>query len=107
MGELKKPESDSMLQNYLLVNGISLSSEGSAELGLNKTNALGFIALLHQKNIPVLGIEVWRYSSGRHRIDSIGGWYSISLVIETNHPEVIEFINSSNLEQNDVVTIQF
>lgn len=106
MGELKKSESDSM-QNYLLVNGISLSSEGSAELGLNKTNALGFIVLLHQKNIPVLGIEVWRYSSGRHRIDSIGGWYSISLEIETNHSEVIKFINSSNLEQNDVVTIQF
>lgn len=106
MGELKKSESDAM-QNYLLVNGISLSSEGSAELGLNKTNALGFIALLHQKSLPVLGIEVWRYSSGRHRIDSIGGWYSISLEIETNHFEVNEFINSSNLEQNDVLTIQF
>lgn len=106
MDELKKSESDAM-QNYLLVNGISLSSEGSAEQGLNKINALGFIALLRQKSLPVLGIEVWRYSSGRHRIDSIGGWYSISLEIETNHSEVIEFINSSNLEQNDVVTIQF
>lgn len=92
---------------YLEERGVDLSSGGSAERGLHSQDAVGFIELLSQNDVCPLGIEPWRETSGRYRIDSLGVWASESEDAKACSSEAIRAIERLCLGERDVITVQF
>jgi hypothetical protein len=107
MGDHSKSTLYSMLLAYLEERGVDLSSGGSAERGLYRQDAIGFIELLSQNGVRPLGIEPWRKISGRYRIDSFGVWASNSEDPRACSSEAKRIIEGLCLGERDVITIQF
>lgn len=107
MGDRSKSAVHSELLAYLDDRGVDLHSEGISERGLHLPDALAFIDLLSRHGVTVLGMEPWRYSSGRYRIESLGVWASDSSDPDPSNAEAKRVVALFNLKADDVVTIQF
>nr|WP_315476497.1 hypothetical protein [uncultured Undibacterium sp.] len=93
------------INEFLQDKGISLVEFGSAELALCKIDAISFLAMIEKFGIRPLGIEVWNKVDGGWSINSLGGWYSEN--VEVDSKDAMDFVGSKLVADSDVVTIQF
>jgi hypothetical protein len=100
-----KPET--VLNEFLRTNGISLASGGSAEFAVDLINARAFIEMLDDLGGNPLGIEVWRWVAGDLAIQSLDGWYSESGDPQVNIESAKEFIFGPSTRPGDLYSIQY
>ena len=85
---------------------MSLKSEGSAELGLSLNNALRFIELLEENQVPLFGAEVWRRVGIRYDLDVSTIWYSDTRYQE-DYRSASDSLKRAGLAAEDLITVQF
>lgn len=93
------------LQTFLESRGRPLSSYGSGEHGLVRQEALHFLDLLKELDMPPLGVDVWRSQGSQLTIEGLDGWYPDSQ--EDVWTAVRDFLVETKMGEEDLFTIQF
>lgn len=107
MGDRTHTKLYSMLLNFLELHGCSLAEHGSAERGLNFTDALAFVELLRVNRVPLLGIELWRCDGGVLEQDITEIWYSEGAANGDHYSDAKGYFNRIKTGSGDVFAIQF
>ena len=107
MGSQSHVKLYSMLLAYLEEHGCSLIEHGSAERGLDITDARAFIGLLRTNQVRLLGVELWRATSNRLELDVREIWYPRTSDDSACYKDAEHYFNRVTARPGDVFTIQF
>ena len=107
MGDRSHVNLYTMLLNFLEQHGCSLAEDGSAERGLNFTDALAFVELLQVNRVPLLGVELWRSHGGVLEQDLSEIWYSEGAADADHYSDAKGYFNRIKTGSGDVFAIQF
>ena len=88
-------------------HGRHLIEYGSAEYGVNITDARALLELLATKGVPVLGIEIWREVNGHYRLKGQETLVPVPGDAAVAHLDALQYLANINAGQNDVFGIQF
>lgn len=95
------------LWNFMEHHGVSLDPYGSGELGFRRDAALKVVSMIHDLDMNVLGMEVWKSEDDGYSIDSLAGWYPEGLGRSEDYQDAMKFLARLELAHDDVITVQF
>ena len=96
----------SELHRFLKLRGHSLVEAGSAALGLGGEDARAFLGMLRARDVPIVGMEIWRKIGHRYRLDGREVWYPIHKEPQLVYLDALDYLSSIKPRQDDVFTIQ-